>query len=79
MSTEDYAVIDWWASAPGRSTCKKCGEVPPLVQETADCRGVHNFCMVCAHTWWVYKAGDGNPLRAAEYAQKYPNHFAKSA
>jgi hypothetical protein len=54
---------DWYASGPGRSMCKKCGETPPGVQEVADGRGVQNYCAVCGHSWWI----KGGPLTAADY------------
>ena len=56
---------DWYASGPGRSMCKKCGE-EKLVQEIADARGVQNFCMVCSHSWWVLQHADGR-MAAHEY------------
>lgn len=58
--------LEWYTSGPGRSTCKKCGEEPPLVQEVADGRGVQNFCAVCGHTWWLH-----GPLTHAEWKAQY--------
>lgn len=53
---------DWWASAEGRSTCRRCGEQPPGVQEVADSRGVQNYCSICSASWWV-----SGPITLAEY------------
>ena len=56
---------NWWASGPGRSMCKKCGE-EKLVDEIADGRGVQNFCAVCGNIWWL-----SGPITAAEYKEKF--------
>lgn len=59
--TSTQQLADWYASGPGRSVCKACGE-ERLVQEVADGRGVQNFCQVCANTWRIK-----GPLTCAEY------------
>ena len=54
---------DWYATGPGRSVCKGCGE-ERLVHQVADSRGVQNFCQVCCRSWWIR-----GPLTCAEYKQ----------